>query len=618
MVNPATFTIKVDQNQLRWDRTSINEAFNENEGGEFVSEIVNTGVKDQAFSITNIPSWLEVRPQAGTIKGGQSIEITMDVHPGLNVGYYNQQIYLRGSNDYNDPLFLDVYIQATQPEWATDLGNFQNNMNVIGRLVIDGITSTDENDMIAAYVGNELRGYANVSYQKNYDNYAVYLSVGSNSSEGELVKFKLWDASTGLVYPVDDINFVFETDAIKGSIQDPIIFRSGDLIQRDLQLNEGWNWISVNLRSTDDDVNTVFKQIRANTGDRLVGQNTFYTYDNNNWEGASTDISFVSMYKLFVSNATSLRISGIPVDPITTEIDIEDGWNWIAYTPQYNAEINEAMSLYQASNNDEIKTMNKFARFDVETNKWYGSLTHLSPGVGYQLKSNDETSLIFPETNSFRNVKTTKASGINDTKDEEEETSTILISSNKNMSLVATLQDQFGNAIRSNNITAYTNDKPLSITKAKMTNNSDENLYFITIPEDEEISEINFKYEDENGIKTDIKTVINFGADASIGTINSPEILISEIEKDETNIRIFPNPSSDHLNIEIDLKEDSEVQISIYSTSGKLISSKNLGLTLRGKQQISLDKEIKDLPTGNYLIKTTLDNSSYNSKFIKL
>ncbi len=618
-----TQTIKIDQNQLRWETSATKKEFPEHEGGEFIIKVVNTGIQSQTFSINNLPTWLEVRPQAGTIEGGQSLEITMNVHAGLNVGYYHEQIYLRGNESYNEPLFLDVAIQASKPDWSKQLENFQYNMNVIGRLIIDDIPSTDENDMIAAYVGSELRGFANVNYQNNYDNYAVYLSIGSNVTSGEIVKFKIWDASTGLVYPVDDIQYNFESDAIKGSVSTPIEFRTGDLIQRDINLIAGWNWVSVNLRNADDEVNTVFANIAADDNDRLVGQNTFYTYDNNQWTGASNLISFTSMYKLHVSEAVLLRIAGIPIDPISTIIPLIIGWNWVSYTPQFNAEINEAMSLYTAKDNDEIKTMGRFARYDVQTRKWYGSLTHLKPGEGYQIKTSTKSNLIYPESSSFTTAASlrvkTKSTQAKPAVLIEDEKSILMVDSKQNMSMVAILQDEAGRYVTAEKIHAYINDQEVSLTKKAEGPNSDRNLYYITIPSDEDSNEIHFKYETVEGKKKEVITKIKFTKDASRGTVRNPEVLIvNAINDDSSKLNVIPNPASTSMSAVLVLEEESEVTLEIFNLTGQKIYASDEGHKPAGIHTINLNHMIGNLKSATYLMVVRLDSDVIQSKFIKM
>jgi len=600
MNNPISYTVKIDQNQLRWKNTSIQKEFKENLENEITNEIVNTGVKTQNFAITNIPNWIEVIPQAGTIEGGQSINIKMIVHPGLNVGKYNQQVYLTGDTEFNEALVLDINIQAIKPEWSKQLSNFQYNMNIIGRLVIDEIPSTDSNDMIAAYVGNELRGFANVNYQNRFDNYTVFLSVGSNTTENEKITFKIWDASTGLIYPVDNKNFVFENDAIKGSVQKPLIFESGSIVQRNIYIKEGWNWLSVNLRNTSDDINTIFSGINASDDDRLVGQKSFYTYTDGQWEGSRTKVNFTSMYKLYAQQEATLRISGIPIDPITTVIDIAEGWNWISYTPQYNAEINEALSLYSAEDNAEIKTMDKFARYDENTKKWYGSLTHLKPGEGYQINSNKSEKLIFPQNSSFTSLKSATVGNVYESNiDEKNAYSTLFVNSKSNMTVVARLVDQYGNSIESENITALNENIKLSTTNTITENNR--NLYFITIPKDDNISEVNFKYKNSNNKYENITNTINYNENSYMGSVEYPIDLIANVFTSENTVKTYPNPVSNILNIDINIIEKSDVLIDIYSTNGtKLISTSRKQLT-KGKHIIKLEDNISNLKTGTYI-----------------
>ena len=73
-------------------------------------------------------------------------------------------------------------------------------MNIIGKIKINGVFSEDRYTKVAAFVGNELRGVANLNYDASFDDYFLYLNIFSNNATGEDISFKIWDASQGKIY----------------------------------------------------------------------------------------------------------------------------------------------------------------------------------------------------------------------------------------------------------------------------------------------------------------------------------------------------------------------------------------------------------------------------------
>ena len=88
---------------------------------------------------------------------------------------------------------------------------------------------------------------------------------------------------------------------------------------------------------------------------------------------------------------------------------------------------------------------------------------------------------------------------------------------------------------------------------------------------------------------------------------HQPNYMITGIEKlqeDIGEIKIFPNPTSDWLEMNLNLKQSSKVEIQFFDFKGKLIWSENI----QG-QQISIQKNISDLPSGNYFLNFQIEGS---------
>lgn len=115
-------------------------------------------------------------------------------------------------------------VQA-QPDWSQPApGTFSSSMTVIATVAFDGVTSDDANDRVAAFVGSEVRGVTNVQVLGGTG--FAFLTVES-SIEGETITFQAYDstadAERGLC-----TNLTFDTNATRGSLDDPLSFTTAD------------------------------------------------------------------------------------------------------------------------------------------------------------------------------------------------------------------------------------------------------------------------------------------------------------------------------------------------------------------------------------------------------
>jgi len=75
-------------------------------------------------------------------------------------------------------------------------------------------------------------------------------------------------------------------------------------------------------------------------------------------------------------------------------------------------------------------------------------------------------------------------------------------------------------------------------------------------------------------------------------------------------LNLYPNPSSDFVNLVYDAKDDLEV--TIFDTSGKLVYKQ-----LPGKGFSNLRIDVRDLSEGIYFVKVQSGYESSSLKFIK-
>ena len=114
------------------------------------------------------------------------------------------------------------------PDWSVDHTQFEHSM-FLTTIVIDGTGEelSDVNSQIAAFVGDEVRGVANLVYESVVDRYFAYLLVHSNGS-GESVSFRAYDAINEHEFEI--LNTVtFEIDVVTGNLNTPLELLSSEL-----------------------------------------------------------------------------------------------------------------------------------------------------------------------------------------------------------------------------------------------------------------------------------------------------------------------------------------------------------------------------------------------------
>lgn len=91
---------------------------------------------------------------------------------------------------------------------------------------------------------------------------------------------------------------------------------------------------------------------------------------------------------------------------------------------------------------------------------------------------------------------------------------------------------------------------------------------------------------------------------------------INDVYESITNIKVYPNPFSNKISIELQSDESTDATISIVTVNGELVWNKELKL-LEGKQNINLDTDNLQMPSGVYIIKMSTPSSTKSIKLIK-
>lgn len=570
MQSPVTWSAYINRNQLKWSKASVTKEKKLYAQMSFTVDVENQGGTEKNFTIEGLPAWLSAEPMYGTIDplGTQTINFTVD--EGTNVGRYDEVVYVKGDNNVSEALPVTLKVFDEQPDWMVDPADFKYNMNIYGKLRVNRLFSTDAEDMIAAFDSDgRCVGVANNQYLKTNDMWYVFMTVYGNSMTGDKLEFRVWDASTGLVYDAYSSETIsFKSDDVKGSAMSPIVFDAEERVIQNIGLKEGWNWISFNVASELlSNPEGLFKKLNFE-GDELVKDETtatFSAYDPvaKDWVGDPVKLDNQHMFLLQSPVNQKLSVSGVAIhDKDSLTLDIAKGWNYISYLPTVNLPIVEALNGYEAKDGDIIKSQNAFSMYGSVTG-WLGSLNYLEPGKGYMLSSAVAGKLVYPDMSAGGGLRSdiqTRSASM---------TEEPVYPDNRyeaNMSVVATIAE---------NLPVHTGDKLLAYSKGELrgattlTENPENGtpLYFITVggTGNETVS---FALERNGEIIAQTSPVFDYRAHNVQGSIEQPVILDF---MNDLQISVYPNPFERELNFVMNTAPGDKVEIYLYTLAGQMM-----------------------------------------------
>ena len=394
----------VDRNELGWLTDSVGMTKFEDQSRSVTASVHNRGGYPVPFEVLDVPSWVRVVPNTGTLAPNEVRPIRFEVDSSLAVGHWSDSVTLRtvtGQNPFfmggDERLPFGVRVVCRPPAWELDAGLFENSMNMVLRLDIGGQFSTDVEDMVAAYVGDTLVGRAHVEFAPQVNQYLAYLTIyGNPHHAGQPLRLEIWDASACLRFTVQQAGFLLQPDLVVGSPGAPQVVNATNFVLREVPLGFGWNWLSFNLAFPDPALNPALASLKHPAGDLLKSQSSFAVYNSNSWLGTLATLDNKRMYTYRANQPDTLKMLGTVLDPATTPIPVVAGWNWVGYVPNYSLPINDALASLSPAPGDLIKSQSSFAQYLSTAHGWVGNLRFMAPPQGYQIKLSAPGTLTYP------------------------------------------------------------------------------------------------------------------------------------------------------------------------------------------------------------------------------
>ncbi len=612
ILSPITWSAFIDRNQLKWSDRALTVVKKLNEEKTIRVKALNNGGSIEHFTVENLPSWLEAEPASGTIDPTASQDIVLTIDPSLNIGTYDETLYLRGDNNVVEALQLTVKVEGEKPDWTVNAADFKYNMSVFGKLYINKVYSSDDEDMLAAFSGGKCVGVCNNRYYKQNDMYYAMLTVYSNEVSSDNLEFRIWDASTGQTYIAESEKPIsFENNAVVGSPSQPVLFTAKDYRVQNITLNEGWTWISTNIASDKlSDLNKLLADGKWTSDDQVKNEQYGFASwtKRNGWMGQLTAIDNDQMYLVHSSQPQSLHISGPVVDPTSHKLTIRgakaDGtarWNYISYLPSDNFTLKEALAGYDAKEGDIVKSQTQMAMYSGNLG-WIGSLTYMENGKGYMLQrqSQDDAQLQYPSKTSVgRKAKAVKSA--------DEPTAYFPYSAN----MTAVVEVEGVELQQGDRLVSYVAGEPRGYAEAIALPDG-RTVFMLTIGGDKPEA-VDVTVERDGDVVAKAPSAVSYAANSNVGTLSEP-MRISFLGT-EGGLYIYPSPFYSQLKIRAIVDRDAYTDVYVSDMSGKRIVAWN-DCNAGGNVDITWNAG-NTVPAGVYIVSIAVDGNVYSMKAIK-
>ncbi|MCB0520558.1 MAG: T9SS type A sorting domain-containing protein [Lewinellaceae bacterium] len=609
----------VDRNPMRWVGGELEANKFEDEFKTVYKTILNTGGASQYYEIEDVPSWVFVYPSDGVLDPGQQQVITFEFDSTLVVGEFLDTLVMNTANG-DEPLYIDFRNLCRSPQWEVNPANFSYSMNLTVQLDIEGTLSTDDMDIVAAFVNDTLRGMAYLQYVPAVDKYEAFLTVYSNNFTGDTIKFQIWDADVCLLYSDILEKFVLTSDELVGTPLLPVTLHTDNLLLRKIPLHGGWNWISFNLGFPDPSLNPALSSLATPENDLIKSQTQFANYYGtpiNGWLGSLTALGNLSMYQFRADVADTLDLVGHPIDP-TTPIPLVAGWNWIGYLPLVPIPVNDALASLTSASGDVIKSQSAFAQY-VAGFGWLGNLDYLKPAEGYLLKKANPGTLNYPHSFQGGTVEDRSGPSPNNspwTVDPSQYEHTMI--------LVGMVAAEDGSNItgEGQTVAAFVNGEVRGVADALYIEPMHAYLFFLTMYANQSGELVQFKLYDATSEEiVDLDETMFFSIDHQEGTVETPYPFVMheatgtfDLAGQGNELIVQPNPFSGSTNILFHTQQTGTATLAISDALGRVVLLDKMD-AIAGWN--SFLWEAAGLPAGVYFVKVEMDGVMMTRRVVK-
>ena len=439
---PVSWQFHADFASVSWAEGSGDyrrEFFKEwdDEDMEIDLNITNNTGTPQSYEVSGMPSWMTIDNPIGTINKDWGY-ITIHLGKNVPVGHHTEYLYVTDRLGIRRTLQFDLTVYGDVPDWTVNPSLYESTMTMTGQIYLEDKICEQEESMLAAFDDmGQCVGVCHPRYVSTRDAYFADMIIYGNSetdiSSGESrLTFKMYDASTGIIHPIVELTLpdgtkqnelTYTPDAMIGSYDSPVEFRSTEDILQSVPLTRGWTWMSMYVQPE----STVITDVLPKKSSELlkyqyVKSKTAFAsaYKSNGQVSTNGTLETMEpgqMYKIQVSSATTLDIYGKPIDVTQREQTIRSGYNWIGSLSGTVLTPDEAFADLQPEVGDMVKSRKAYAIYGTR-GTWEGLLESIVPGEGYVYHSKAAASKTFhyPKVNTTSYAKATRDVGVSPAK----------------------------------------------------------------------------------------------------------------------------------------------------------------------------------------------------------
>lgn len=304
------------------------------------------------------------------------------------------------------PFIGQAQLPGLPSGWGFSLNPTSATYVIPTTVMFEGVDALQAGDWVGAFFEDDGMLYCAGAVQwTGIDNLALIAfgndelePVKNGLADGELVKWKFYHEATMeevvvKAYDTGGNEFFWSSATL-----DEVDKFGADLVvcEQSFNFSAGWNWLSFNVLPDGTSAINDVLGIAGYTGGDFIQTpgGTAEFFEGFGWFGTLTNITPDRMYQLRLTASNALTVTGICVEP-STPIALTAGWNWIGFKPQVAIEINTALGSLTPTQGDFIQTVGGTAEY-FSGFGWFGTMSELAPGKGYQIKLTNADQLIYP------------------------------------------------------------------------------------------------------------------------------------------------------------------------------------------------------------------------------
>ena len=158
-------------------------------------------------------------------------------------------------------LGLLSFVLAT-PDWQVNPAEFENTLNMVIRVELNGQSLTEDEDILAAFVDDECRG---ISFPFSFNDDFIFLMTVYANTNGETVTFQIYHLETDQIVNLEETILFIEND-VHGQVDDPFVLHGSILIPGDMNADN-----SVDILDVVELVFVILGEIQASEHHLAVG-----------------------------------------------------------------------------------------------------------------------------------------------------------------------------------------------------------------------------------------------------------------------------------------------------------------------------------------------------------